>query len=116
MLLGWQDICKPLCWGQNLKHVGDSVTGRLNFALSKPGFIDKGIKLSLKQNVFSSVINRLIRGQSTPSAFSPFSPGTICSGSLVDLLIVFQLRTESKLKSLTSAFTQANGYSSAQSL
>lgn len=49
---------------------------------------------------FCSVINRLIHRQSTASAFSPFSAGTICSGSLVDLLIVFQWRTESKMKSL----------------
>lgn len=52
VLLGWKDICKSLCGGQNLKHVRDFATSRLNFALSKPGFIDKGIKLSLKQNVF----------------------------------------------------------------
>lgn len=49
---------------------------------------------------FSFVINRLIHGQSAASAFSPFSAGTICSGSLVDLLIVLQWRTESKMKSL----------------
>lgn len=46
--------------------------------------------------VFSSVVNKLIRGQSTPSAFSPLNPGTICSGSLVDLLIVFQWRMKRK--------------------
>lgn len=45
------DICKPLCSGCTLKHV-ETVTNRLIFALSKPAFIDKCIKLCLKQNVF----------------------------------------------------------------
>lgn len=47
---------------------------------------------------FSSLISKLIHRQSAPSASSPHNPGTICSGSLVDLLIVFQWRMERKNK------------------
>ena len=47
---------------------------------------------------FCSVINKLIHRQSAPSASFPFNPSTICSGSLVDLLIVFQQRLERKNK------------------
>ena len=70
----------------------------------------------LETKCFScSVVNKLIHRQSAPSASFPFNPNTIFPGSLVDLLC-FRGGWREKIKSLPSAFIQASGYSSGQSL